>query len=66
MTVERVRLDDFNSIPSHAPGFERCRRSEPQSGAALLEELAGFLRRFVVMTDAQRDAVTLWTAHTRA
>lgn len=34
--------------------------------ASLLEEVRGFLRRFVVMSDAQLDAVTLWAAHTHA
>lgn len=34
--------------------------------ARTLDDLAGFLRRYVVMSDAQRDAVTLWTFHTHA
>jgi hypothetical protein len=32
----------------------------------LLDELAGFLRGYVVMSDAQRDALALWAAHTHA
>ena len=31
----------------------------------LLDELAGFVRRFVVMSTAQCDAAALWIAHTR-
>lgn len=30
----------------------------------LLDELAGFVRRFVVMSEAQADAVALWIVHT--
>lgn len=37
-----------------------------QSGAGLLDETATFLRRFVVLTPAQMDALALWTAHTHA
>lgn len=31
-----------------------------------LEEVAGFIRRFVVVSEAQADALALWTAHTHA
>jgi hypothetical protein len=31
----------------------------------LLDELAGFVRRFVVMSPAQSDVAALWIAHTR-
>jgi hypothetical protein len=34
--------------------------------AVLLNDVNTFLRRFVVMADAQADACTLWTAHTFA
>ena len=34
--------------------------------SALLDETEQFYRRFVVMTDAQFVAITLWTAHTHA
>jgi hypothetical protein len=30
----------------------------------LLDELAGFVRRFVVMSGAQADAIALWVVHT--
>jgi hypothetical protein len=32
----------------------------------LLDDVRAFMRRFVVMSDAQADAVALWTAHTHA
>lgn len=32
----------------------------------LLTEVRAFVGRFIVMTDAQRDAVTLWVSHTHA
>jgi Protein of unknown function (DUF3631) len=34
--------------------------------AILLGDVVAFLRRFVVMSDAQGDALALWTAHTHA
>ncbi len=41
-------------------------RLEPEDGAALLDDLAAFIRRFVVVTDAQAAVVALWTVHTHA
>src|SRR5215204_2550337 len=41
------------TLPSKADGANR-----------ILEDLRVFIRRFVVLTDAQADAVTLWVAHT--
>jgi len=35
-------------------------------GAARLDAIAGHLRRYVVLSDVQRDALALWTAHTHA
>ncbi|MCH7578257.1 MAG: DUF3631 domain-containing protein [Chloroflexi bacterium] len=34
--------------------------------AYLLEHVRTFIRRYVVLSDAQADAITLWTAHTHA
>jgi hypothetical protein len=45
--------------------FERDRLVRPE-GAALLGDLVAFLRRFVVMSDAQAAAVALWVVHTHA
>jgi hypothetical protein len=36
----------------------------PESIGELLEELRFFFRRFVVVTDAQADAIAIWNAHT--
>jgi Protein of unknown function (DUF3631) len=38
----------------------------PLQGQRLLHELVVFLRRFVVMSNAQADAVALWIVHTHA
>jgi hypothetical protein len=38
-------------------------RVKPPIGE-VLDELAGFVRRFVVMSPAQADAIALWIAHT--
>lgn len=37
---------------------------EPPDADALLQEVEGFVRRFVQMDDSQATAVTLWIAHT--
>jgi hypothetical protein len=37
---------------------------EPPPLGEVLDELAGFVRRFVVMSPAQADAVAVWTLHT--
>jgi hypothetical protein len=37
---------------------------EPPPLGEVLDELAGFVRRFVVMSEAQADAVALWVVHT--
>jgi hypothetical protein len=39
---------------------------EPVDGAALLDELAGMIHRYVVLAREQADAVALWVAHTHA
>ena len=38
----------------------------PVGLASLLENVRTFIRRYVVLSDAQADAITLWTAHTHA
>jgi len=38
----------------------------PDEGATLLDDLAAFVRRYVVVTDAQADALALWIVHTWA
>jgi hypothetical protein len=36
----------------------------PRVGKPLLDEVCAFIRRFVILSDAQADALTLWAAHT--
>jgi hypothetical protein len=38
----------------------------PSELALALDDVVGFVRRFVVLDEAQADAVALWTAHTHA
>jgi Protein of unknown function (DUF3631) len=37
-----------------------------EEGVALLDDVAAFLRRYVVMSEAQQSAAALWVAHTHA
>jgi len=39
---------------------------EPEDGGALLGAIAGFVRRYVVLGDAELDAMALWIVHTHA
>jgi putative DNA primase/helicase len=39
---------------------------EPVDGAALIDEVAGAIRRYVVLDLASADATALWTVHTHA
>jgi hypothetical protein len=41
-------------------------RPAPEDGAALLDALAAFVRRFVVITDEQAAVIALWVVHTHA
>jgi Protein of unknown function (DUF3631) len=42
-------------------------RSVPvEPGSVVLDDVVRFVRRFVVLTDAQADTLALWTAHTHA
>jgi hypothetical protein len=36
---------------------------DPVQGAALLEDFVSFLRRFVIVSEAQADAIALWILH---
>jgi len=38
--------------------------AESEEGSALLSDLAAFIRRYVVLTDAQASAAALWALHT--
>jgi hypothetical protein len=39
---------------------------EPEDGADLLDDLAAFVRRFVVLSAEQASAIALWVVHTHA
>jgi hypothetical protein len=76
------RLDDFNSVPAKTAGVRRLAlddfdparveagsimdANETYDLGSLLEALATFVRRFVVMNENQAAAVALWIAHTHA
>jgi hypothetical protein len=46
--------------------LEALDAGKPPTGSELLEALVVFLRRFVVMSDAQADTVAIWVAHSHA
>lgn len=48
-----------------APYCKDCRES-PGDLASLLENVLAYIRHYVVLGDAQADAITLWVAHTHA
>ena len=62
----------IQDAPRYAPpapadgGTRDDTETAPVTLAALLNDIEGFIRRFVVLSDDQAVAVTLWTAHTRA
>lgn len=69
---DRVKdLREFRQTPEQVRGLlelqaERARLVEPERPGKLLEELAGFVRRYVVLGQAELDAIALWIVHTHA
>lgn len=59
-TVEEL----MKLVASHTEAPEEPLSAAPEDGAALLDEVADFIRRYVVLTPHQCDACSLWTAHT--
>jgi Protein of unknown function (DUF3631)/Toprim-like len=57
--MRRILLD----AAEHSP---RVEPPKPGDIGALLDDVAAHLRCYVVMTDAQRDGLALWVAHTHA
>lgn len=55
--------DELESIAAEAPTVDSLARVD---GAGILDAVARFLRRFVVVTPEQAYVVALWTAHTWA
>jgi hypothetical protein len=65
---KRVTLDDFDpearDRPDHPKGGGRDGTDYPAT--PVLDDVVGFLHRFVVLGDAQAEAIALWIAHTHA
>ena len=55
---ERLRLDDFNAVPTRVPMLDGAEL------AALLAAVGRFVRRFVVLDAEQLVALVLWVVHT--
>jgi hypothetical protein len=55
--------DELERLAAEAPTADALARVD---GAALLDSVARFVRRFVVVTPEQAHVVALWTAHTWA
>ena len=48
------------------PGSNPVDHGPPPAAGALLDNIASTIRRYVVVSDAQRDAVALWVLHAHA
>ena len=59
-------LRDRPSTPTRAEDSRRSVAPDRLEAAALLSAVCTFVRRYVVLSDHQAVAVTLWTAHTHA
>lgn len=64
-------MDTPDITPTSASGDgSRAELARTESGPApigtLLDELVGLIRRYVVLTEQQADALVLWVAHTHA
>ena len=60
------RADVRDRLERTAAAIKPLEAPEPEDGAELLEALAAFVRRFVVVTRAQAVVVALWIVHTHA
>jgi hypothetical protein len=59
-------LDRTIILPSRDNGSGPVIPPEPVNDPELLKDVVTFVRRYVVLTDAQADAIALWVAHTYA
>ena len=59
-------LPDRPRVPTRPEGSRRSVEPDPLEVAALLSAVCAFVRRYVVLSDHQVVAVTLWAAHTHA
>jgi putative DNA primase/helicase len=66
VAAERARLNpDDGSKQGHAIAFPDPEPwPDPVAGAALLDNLAAAIRKYVVLSDHARDACALWVVHT--
>lgn len=64
--VSRSRPAPAATVQATPAPSEPIAVAEPVDGAALLDELAAFIRRYVVLSPEQADGVALWLAHSHA
>lgn len=65
--LARAEIEAARAAPVEAPmEAETGLAGEPEDGAALLDEVASLVRRFVVLSPEQADAIALFVAHTHA
>ena len=60
------RVDDEQIAGLFELWASRARLIEPEDGGSLLSEIVHFLRRYVVLGEAELDAIALWIVHTHA
>jgi len=66
-TPGRKRAQPKTPAPSPAPPAPAADADgEPPALAPLLDDVRALIRRYVIVDDAQADALTLWAAHTHA
>ena len=63
--MSNVRIA-FDEATGNVLEYARAESTGETDGAALLDELAGFVRRFVVVTPEQADVLALYVLHTHA
>lgn len=64
--VRSVRAVRDGSARETAPNAPNVPNAHPREAGQLWQELARFVRRFVVLSEPQADAVALWVLHTHA
>jgi len=59
-------LNEMDGLPAYVDpaASPDDRGASPMDPLLLLQSITAFIRRFVVLTEAQRDAVALWVLHT--
>jgi Protein of unknown function (DUF3631) len=59
-----IRQEATNAQECSERRDRRGKKQRMTPASVLLDDLRAFVRRFVVLTEAQADAITLWIAHT--